>query len=136
MNPQIGEITFKNQAIKALPDMSAFQHLKMLYLNSVGLESIHESLFKLPRLEFIMIPNNKITTLPLGICYLKKLIAINLAGNKIKELPDEIGNLDRKNGGSLVRLVLDADISPDILEKARRLLPTTDVVEFEKTTKR
>lgn len=136
MSPEIGEITFKNQTIKALPDMSAFQHLKMLYLNSVGLESIHESLFKLPRLEFIMIPNNKITTLPLGICYLKKLIAINLAGNKIKELPDEIGNLDRKNGGSLVRLVLDADISPDIIEKARRLLPTTDVVEFEKTTKR
>jgi hypothetical protein len=132
MNPDVMEITFKDKQIRSLPDMSKFKYLKMLYLNRVGLESMHESLFHLPELEFISIPNNKMKTLPLGICYSNKLIAINLAGNKINELPNEIRRLDRENGGNLIRLVLDSNTSSDVKAKAKKLLPTTDIVEFEK----
>jgi len=127
MNPDSLDITLLNQKIKALPDMGKFKNLRQLYLSNIGMEALHESLGKLNHLAVLSLPNNKITKLPKGVCYLKKLVVIQLGGNKIKELPDELGNLDRKNGGSLIRFVLDKSVSSEIFDKAKRLLPSTEV---------
>jgi hypothetical protein len=131
MDPNSPDINLLNQKIKSLPDMSKFKDLEQLYLFNVGLETLHESLGKLKKLAVLTIPQNKVTKIPIGVCYLKKLVVLNLSGNKIEELPNEIGNLDRKNGGSLVRLVLDKSVSSDIFDKAKRLLPSTEIVEFK-----
>ena len=78
--------------------------------------------------------NNKLKTIPRGVCYLKNLTSINLVGNNIESLPDELGKLDRKNGGGLIRIAFGKkEVSKEILAKARRLLPTTEIVEFDNT---
>jgi len=132
MDPNCEDINFSDRKIKGLPDMTKFSHLKTLFLLDVGLESLHDSLGRLSELATIAIPQNKVTKVPLGMCYMKKLVMLNLAGNKIKELPDELRNLDRENGGSLVRFVMSVgDVSPALFKRARKLLPSTEVVEFK-----
>jgi hypothetical protein len=131
MDEDKGDINFENKRIKELPDLGKFKHLKSLYLFNTGLERLNDSIGKLSELEFLSLPKNKITKIPMGICYLKKLSFINLANNKISEIPDNIQNLDRRNGGSLVRLVIGKDdLSSELVDKLKRLLPTTEVVEF------
>lgn len=126
----VDKIQFMNQNLKTIPDMTKFKNLNTLYLYNVKLEELHDSVSKLKKLNTLSLPNNKLKTIPRGICYLNKLTSINLTGNKITSLPDELGKLDRKNGGSLIRMAFGKqDVSKDILAKAKRLLPTTEIVE-------
>ena len=50
---------------------------------------------------------------------------LNLLGNKLKTIPDEIKYLDKTNGGSLYRLSIDRDeIGEENYQKLRNLLPS------------
>ena len=58
--------------------------------------------------------------------YLKKLEIINIKGNKIQAIPDEIRFLDKSNGGSLYRISInETDMSKENYSKLKQLLPTT-----------
>ena len=136
LDPDSHEIQFIDKTINKLPDMSRFKNLIFLYLNNVKLLEIDKSIGKLSKLGTLSLPNNRLTEIPKGICYLNKLASINLVGNKIKTIPDELGKLDRQNGGNLVRICFtEGDISKDNLDRVRKLLPTTDVVEIKKPKK-
>ena len=128
----IDKITFMNQNLKTIPDLTKFKNLSSLYLHNVKLEELHDSVGKLNKLNTLALPNNNLKTIPKGVCYLKNLTSINLNGNKIISLPNELSNLDRENGGKLIRIAFGkGDVSKEILDKARKLLPTTEIVEFD-----
>jgi len=130
----VDKIQFQNQNLRKIPDMTKFKNLSSLYLYNVKLEELHDSVSKLKKLNTLSLPNNKLKTIPRGVCYLKNLTSINLVGNNIESLPDELGKLDRKNGGGLIRIAFGKkEVSKEILAKARRLLPTTEIVEFDNT---
>ena len=131
INKNVDVISFLNQNLKTIPDLTKFKNLNSLYLYNVKLEELHNSVCKLKKLNTLALPNNKLKTIPKGICYLNNLTSINLNGNPIESLPDELGRLDKQNGGMLIRIAFGKkDVSKEIFDKARKLLPTTEIVEF------
>ena len=67
----------------------------VLSLVSLGLKEFPESLRRLTNLEYLDLPDNKITKVPSWIQELKALRALGLSFNPIRELPQEIGLLPR-----------------------------------------
>jgi hypothetical protein len=132
LDPNTQAISLINEKISRLPDVSRFTELRSLYLRGSGLSSIDDSIGTLKNLSILSLPNNNLTTIPLGFCLLKKLTMLNLVGNKIKYVPNEISKLDKSNGGSLTRLSLGKlDISSDLVDKLKQLLPNTEIIVFE-----
>lgn len=118
-------IKFKNRAIPKLPDMSKFKNTTMIYLGETKLKELNPTIFLLPKLEILAIPKNSITAIPKEIAKCKKLVFLNIIGNKITEIPDDICQLDQKMGGRLHRIAVRRDeIGESNFKKLQRLLPS------------
>lgn len=131
IDPEVSSINLSNEKINKLPDISVFKNLTSLYLKDVGLEHWDDSVGGLKELRVLSLPHNKLKEIPRSLCFSKNLIMLNVVGNKITEIPDEIKNLDISNGGSLNRLSFSKGmISDDLVTKLKTLLPRTNIVEF------
>ena len=74
------------------------------------------------------ISDNKIKVLPKEIGLLKNLDFLNIKGNPIEVIPDEIAGLDKRNGGKLYQISVDVkDIGETNMNKLKRLLPSAIV---------
>jgi hypothetical protein len=119
-------IKFRNREIVKLPDISKFKNLDQIIITDAKLREVHPSLGSLDKLCMLVLPNNNLNELPKEIGKLKNLQFLNIKNNKIKIIPDEISNLDKSNGGSLIRIVVDeTDIGLESYKKLKSLLPTT-----------
>ena len=123
---QTPAIKLMSREIPRLPDISRFKNLDQIIITDAKLVELHESIGKLSNLEMLVLTNNKLKSLPKEIGLLKKLEFININGNHISDFPDEISNLDKSNGGSLIRIALNREeIGDENYHKLKRLLPTT-----------
>ena len=87
---------------------------------------MHPSIGSLDSLQELLIPDNNLTTIPSEIGKLKNLIFINIIGNKIKSIPDDIKYLDKSNGGSLHRIAFRREEIGEVnYKRLRKLLPST-----------
>lgn len=112
----------------SLPNLSRFSELESLIICNCKLYSLNDTINTLKNIRELILTNNNIDTLPSGIGGLSKLIFINLIGNKIKNIPDDIKMLDSTNGGSLYRVACDiSDLGEDNYNKLKRLLPSVNI---------
>jgi hypothetical protein len=120
-------IKFMDRDVPMLPNVSKFKHLDQIIITGAKLKEIHPSIGDLSNLCMLVLANNKLTSLPIEIGKLKNLEFLNIKGNSIKTIPNEISNLDKTNGGSLYRIVVDKDaIGEKNYNKLKELLPTTN----------
>ena len=125
---QTPAIKFMNREIPRLPDISRFQQVDQIVITDAKMVELHESVGKLTNLEMLVLTNNRIKSLPKEIGYLKNLEFININGNNITDFPAEIANLDKSNGGSLLRIALNREeIGEENYFRLRELLPTTSL---------
>lgn len=123
-------INKRNQFIPSIPDVSKFQKLEAIVISGTKLDVVHPSLFKLPNLEMLSLTDGNLTSLPIEIKYAKKLMLVNLTGNKLKTIPDEIAELDKSNGGRLnVLIVKEEEIGEENIKRLRQLLPNASIGE-------
>jgi hypothetical protein len=120
-------IKFMDRDVPMLPNVSKFKHLDQIIITGAKLKEIHPSIGDLTNLCMLVLANNKLTSLPIEIGKLKNLEFLNIKGNSIETIPNEISNLDKTNGGSLYRIVVDKDaIGDKNYNKLKELLPTTN----------
>jgi hypothetical protein len=123
-------LKFSDKAIPTLPNLSRFKNVRMIYFGNISLHVLTPTICALPKLSILSIPKNKLTSLPKEIGKCKGMLFCNLLGNKLKNIPDEIGELDKTRGGSLIRIsVLKKDIGEDNYNKLKRLLPSVLLTE-------
>lgn len=121
-------INKRNQFIPSIPDMSKFQKLEAIVISGAKLDVVHPSLFKLPNLEMISLTDGNLTSLPIEIKYAKRVMLLNITGNKIVTIPDEIAELDKSNGGRLNVLIVNSDeIGDTNFKKLHDLLPNVGI---------
>lgn len=120
-------IRFMNKEIRKLPNITKFKKLDQLIITGAHLTEIDPSIGNIEGLTMLVLTNNKLKALPREVGYLKNLEFLNIKGNKNIVIPNEIANLDKSNGGSLFRIVVDVeDIGEDNYNKLKQLLPTTN----------
>ena len=135
INEEIPAIKFVKMKLPELPSLSKFTKLDSLYLKECGLREINDNVKDLKNLSIMAFPNNELKKVPECVGYLKKLLLLNFNNNKIKTFPDSIANLDKSNGGSLMRLVIaNNPISDAEVERLRLLLPNTNIVTTKDVT--
>jgi Leucine-rich repeat (LRR) protein len=110
-----------------IPNVSKFKNLDQIIITDAKLKELHPSIGDLEKLCLLVLTNNNLTALPAEIGKLKSLEFLNIKGNSIKIIPNEISKLDKTNGGSLYRIVVDKDtIGVENYNKLKELLPTTN----------
>jgi len=120
-------IKFMNRDVVKIPNISKFKNLDQFIITDAKLKELHPSIGDLEQLCMLVLANNKLTSLPSEIGKLKNLEFLNIKGNKINSIPNEISKLDKSNGGSLFRIVIDKDdIGDENYKKLKELLPTTN----------
>jgi hypothetical protein len=120
-------IKFMEREIPRIPDVSKFKKLDQIIITDAKLMELHPSIGSLNNLCLLVLTNNKLKELPREIGNLTNLQFINLRGNKDIVIPSDIAKLDKSNGGSLHRIVVDeSDIGVDNYKKLKELLPTTN----------
>jgi len=120
-------IKFMNREIPMIPDISKFKNLDQIIITDGKLKELHPSIGNMEKLCLLVLANNSLKTLPSEIGKLKNLEFLNIKNNPIKTIPEEIKYLDKTNGGSLYRIVVDKDnIGMDNYNKLKQLLPTTN----------
>jgi hypothetical protein len=120
-------IKFMNREIPMIPNVSKFKNLDQIIITDAKLKELHPSIGDLEKLCLLVLTNNNLTALPAEIGKLKSLEFLNIKGNSIKIIPNEISKLDKTNGGSLYRIVVDKDtIGVENYNKLKELLPTTN----------
>jgi len=120
-------IKFMNREIPMIPNISKFKRLDQIIITDAKLKELHPSIGDLEKLCLLVLANNKLTHLPSEIGKLKNLEFLNIKGNNIKIIPNEISKLDKTNGGSLYRIVVNKDdIGDENYKKLKELLPTTN----------
>jgi hypothetical protein len=118
-------IRFTKREIPKLPDLSRFRNTSMIFLGEIKLRELNASIFTLPNLEILAVPKNGLTALPKEIGKCKRLVFLNIVGNKITDIPEELGQLDVAMGGNLHRVSVRKDeIGEKNYEKLKRLLPS------------
>lgn len=115
INKQVISIQISGTFLNTIPDsIKNVKSLKRLWLSNNRFTEVPRALCFLPNLEELLLDGNLISSVPKKIQNLTKLKKLDLAGNndiplclevdentlfrrgnKIKELPDEIGNLSR-----------------------------------------
>ena len=54
-----------------------------------------DDLPRFTRLRSLNLADNNLAAFPLAVCYIKTLVELNVASNKLEELPPEIGELTK-----------------------------------------
>lgn len=125
LSDNVPALAFSEKIIPIIPNVSRFKNADYLYIDNCKLKELHQSIVTLDGLTAISIPFNKMEVLPHYIGDCRNLVFINLVGNKIKHIPNDISKLDPTNGGKLVQMsVRKEDIGNDNYEKLRKLLPS------------
>jgi Leucine-rich repeat (LRR) protein len=120
-------IKFMDREIPMIPNVSKFKNLDQIIITGAKLKELHPSIGDLEKLCLLVLTNNNLTALPAEIGKLKSLEFLNIKGNGIKSIPNEISKLDKTNGGSLYRIVVDEKtIGVENYNKLKTLLPTTN----------
>ena len=120
-------IKFMDREIPMIPNVSKFKNLDQIIITGAKLKELHPSIGDLEKLCLLVLTNNNLTALPAEIGKLKSLEFLNIKGNGIKSIPNEISKLDKTNGGSLYRIVVDEKtIGVENYNKLKKLLPTTN----------
>jgi hypothetical protein len=120
-------IKFMNREVPMVPNVSKFKNLDQFIITGAKLKELHPSIGDLEKLCLLVLADNNLTALPAEIGKLKSLEFLNIKGNGIKIIPNEISKLDKTNGGSLYRIVVDKDtIGVENYNKLKELLPTTN----------
>jgi hypothetical protein len=127
LDDKLPTIRFMNKEIRKLPNISKFKKLDQLIITNAKLGEIHPSIGNITNLNMLVLTNNQVNKLPKEIGYLKNLEFLNIKGNKDIEIPEEISMLDKSKGGSLFRIVVNAeDIGERKYNRLKELLPTTN----------
>jgi hypothetical protein len=127
LDDKLPTIRFMSKEIRKLPNINKFTKLDQLIITNAKLGEIHPSIGNLNSLNMLALTNNLLTTLPKEIGYLKNLEFLNIKGNKYIDIPEEISMLDKSNGGSLFRIVVDEqDLGEEKYKRLKELLPTTN----------
>lgn len=122
----INVIKLENKNINKLPDLSRFKNLEILEIIDCNLSELNNTIGSLDNLKLLILSNNKIKELPSEIGYLKNLRCLILVNNNISEIPENIKYLDKSNGGSLHRFIINKrDINDINYKKLIDFLPTT-----------
>jgi hypothetical protein len=109
LDEKLPTIRFMDKEIRKLPNISNFKKLDQLIITNAKLGEIHPSIGNLATLNMLVLTNNQLKVLPKEIGYLKNLEFLNIKGNKDIEIPEEITMLDKSNGGSLFRIVVNVE---------------------------
>jgi hypothetical protein len=131
--PDIEKIQFLDENLGDMKGIGRFNKAYSLYLRDCVFSELPESLGDLQNLGYLALPNNKIEKLPSSIGRLKNLTTINISGNPIKVIPENIKGLDSSNGGNL-ELISYSNLSSEVLERLRILLPNVKLNEFKGLT--
>lgn len=93
--PQLKQLYLQHNHIVTLhPDFMKLIELKELYLDFNDQAFLPPSIFNLPKLEVLSASNNKLESIPVAVkSDTSTLVYLNLNNNRIRALPDEIGNL-------------------------------------------
>ena len=127
LDDKLPTIRFMSKEIRKLPNINKFTKLDQLIITNAKLGEIDPSIGNLSSLNMLALTNNLLTTLPKEIGYLKNLEFLNIKGNKHIDIPEEISKLDKSNGGSLFRIVVDEqDLGEEKYKRLKELLPTTN----------
>jgi hypothetical protein len=126
MDDAIPTIAFVDCSIDTLPDLSRFTSVGTLYFDNVNINSIDDTFFTSKDLKMVSIPRNHVSKIPASIGNCKKLRFMNLKGNPIGYIPEEIKYLDPTNGGSLEKIAID-DSNMEVIEKLKKLLPSVQI---------
>lgn len=94
--PKLETLNLGRNPISELPlELSHLKSLKQIWLDDCSLEgNFPSALCKLPNLEVLKMPNNKITSLPSDIAKLTNLRVLCMDRNSLNELPRELQDLD------------------------------------------
>ncbi|MDX2362812.1 MAG: leucine-rich repeat domain-containing protein [Crocinitomicaceae bacterium] len=76
-----------------LTDLAKLTHLHTLWIKSVGLKEIPNSILQLTELSVLDLSDNNITTIPSWIGELTNLEKIDLSDNQLSTLPNTMSNL-------------------------------------------
>merc|ERR1719369_1128660 len=90
-------IDFSNNRLAELPsEIGGLKHLREVILSVNQFPSIPDCLFDCPKLETILIANNRITCIEVEkLSKLTKLAILDLQNNAIQTVPPELGNLSQ-----------------------------------------
>lgn len=125
-------IRFKDRAIPTIPSLKKFKNVEHLFLGNTQLRELSPTISELPKLGILSVPKNKLTSLPREIGKCRNLTFMNLLDNPIKDIPQEIAQLDESNGGKLYRIsVRKKDVGEENYERLRKLLPNVMLTENE-----
>ena len=88
------ELNLTNNPLIELPSsIGNLINLEKISISSANLDSIPESFGELDSLNFIFINSTEIRTIPSGIVTNQNLIELNLVGNEIESLPEDLCDL-------------------------------------------
>jgi Leucine-rich repeat (LRR) protein len=121
---KLEDVVFENCVMDSFPK-AVFQinSLKFLYLSNTNTHFISRHFERLPRLEVLIIENNKLLELPFDIYKAQKLRFISLRNNQLERLPDSISELT-----NLAFLDISGNrISAEEIEKLKILLPGCEI---------
>jgi hypothetical protein len=120
-------IKFMDTKIPKIPNLNGFNKLEQIIITGADLKELHPSICGLNNLQMLVLTNNRLTELPNNIGDLKNLEFLNIKGNYIVDIPNSISKLDKSNGGSLFRIVVEREeIGEENYTKLKKLLPTTN----------
>jgi Leucine-rich repeat (LRR) protein len=121
-------IHFMKKKMSKLPDLSKFTEVDEFVIADAGLTELHPSVCSLPKIEMLILPNNKLHSLPSEIGNMKNLLFLNIKGNPISSIPTDIQYLDKTRGGKLFKVAVNkADIGAENYQKLKELLPSVDI---------
>ena len=129
--PNLEHLILTGDKSTQVPDwISQNRKIQNLWLHDFLLDPFPTALIELTQLEDLRLRNCMVAEVPPTIGNLKSLEILDLRNNNLSDLPDEISQLHK-----LRWLGLNGNpLSTDILQKVKRLLPTTDV-EFASESK-
>ncbi len=76
----------KSNLGELIEQLDTFNHLEILELHKMQINSFPISITKLKKLELLMLPNNNIRQIPKGILDLKKLRSLNISYNPLEKI--------------------------------------------------
>ncbi len=128
------DITFEEIELSHIPDsISKMKKLNGISLRYTNIDLINENYFSLPDITYLSVPFNKIERIPSYFSKGKKMVFMNLTGNPINYVSDDLKYLDKSNGGSL-EIISVSDDNKYLIKKINELLPSVKLKLIKQIT--